>query len=73
MDKLSKDEVWARTDEIDYNQKLVFSDDDLSDSPTPNNASSKSGQSKRGSDKDKDRDKDKESQSRHNEDNRTGE
>lgn len=28
MDSLAKDDGWAKCDEIDYNQKLVFSDDE---------------------------------------------
>lgn len=32
IDKIVKEDGWVQDDEIDYNQKLVFSDDD-SDSP----------------------------------------
>lgn len=34
MDSIAKDEGWAADDEIDYNKKLVFSDDESIDSPT---------------------------------------
>ena len=35
IDSLAKDDGWAKHDEIDYNQKLQFSDDDnLEDAPT---------------------------------------
>ena len=32
MDSIAKDDGWAKSDEIDYNQKLVFSDDECMDS-----------------------------------------
>lgn len=34
MDKIVRSDGWVQDDEIDYNQKLVFSDDD-SDTPPP--------------------------------------
>lgn len=34
IDKIVKEDGWVQDDEIDYNQKLVFSDDD-SDTPPP--------------------------------------
>lgn len=34
MDQIAKEDGWVQGDEIDYNQKLVFSDDD-SDTPPP--------------------------------------
>lgn len=35
IDSLAKDDGWAKHDEIDYNQKLQFSDDEnLEDAPT---------------------------------------
>lgn len=34
IDKIVKEEGWTNNDEIDYNQKLVFSDDE-SDTPMP--------------------------------------
>lgn len=34
IDQIVKEDGWVQDDEIDYNQKLVFSDDD-SDTPPP--------------------------------------
>lgn len=43
MDSLAKDDGWAKCDEIDYNQKLVFSDDE--DVPVKENKNDKKGNS----------------------------
>lgn len=59
MDSLAKDDGWAKCDEIDYNQKLVFSDDE--DVPVKESKNEKKGNSNN-----------RDSQ-RHEEDNRAGE
>lgn len=58
MDSLAKDDGWSKCDEIDYNQKLVFSDDE--DVPVKENKNDKKGNSNN-----------RDSQ-RHEEDNRAG-
>lgn len=50
MDKIGKEEGWTNNDEIDYNQKLVFSDDE-SDTPMPQSkGKDKTNDNKRGND-----------------------
>lgn len=71
MDKISKDVGWAQSDEIDYNQKLVFSDDESSDT-TPATSKGNKGNDKRGgagNERDKERST---QQQRKDEDNRAG-
>lgn len=47
MDRIVKEEGWAQNDEIDYNQKLVFSDDESDAAPSAS-AKGKGNDSKRG-------------------------
>lgn len=57
IDQIVKDDAWAQDDDFDYNQKLVFSDDD-SDTPPPTSSNKHNKDSKRVNFRDSDRDKD---------------
>lgn len=46
IDQIVKEDGWAQDDDFDYNQKLVFSDDD-SDTPPPASTSNRNKESKR--------------------------
>lgn len=79
MDKIVKEEGWTHSDEIDYNQKLVFSDDESDGAPSaPSKVSQNKGNdsSKRGNaaaQNDRDHKERTLQQQRKDEDNRAGE
>lgn len=54
IDKIVKEDGWVQDDEIDYNQKLVFSDDDDSDTPPPPTTRGKEAKRVNFNDRDKD-------------------
>lgn len=41
IDQIVKEDGWVQDDEIDYNQKLVFSDDDSDTVPPPSRSTAK--------------------------------
>lgn len=57
IDQIVKEDGWAQDDDFDYNQKLVFSDDD-SDTPPPTSSNKHNKDTKRVNFRDHDRDKD---------------
>lgn len=77
MDKIVKEEGWTHSDEIDYNQKLVFSDDESDGAPSaPSKGSQNKGNdAKRGNAAQIDREHKERTlqQQRKDEDNRAGE
>lgn len=75
MDKIVKEEGWTHSDEIDYNQKLVFSDDESDGAPSAPSKSSqnKGNDAKRAAQNDRDHKERTLQQQRKDEDNRAGE
>lgn len=76
MDKIVKEEGWTHSDEIDYNQKLVFSDDESDTAPAaPSKGSQNKGSdAKRGAAQNERDNKERTlQQQRKDEDNRAGE